>query len=147
MIISNSNPIKNAAKLYGEQTKAAKSGSTAKTGPVQQKDEVILSPEAQEISLAQQALKDVARLNAEIADLREALSIQRAEWAYLNRPDRLRELSTINFDRLGLLPMQPEQFGHASQIAFPVVEEELPLIIDPVDVMGEQEPADQEVTP
>lgn len=95
----------------------------------------------------QQALKDVARLNAEIADLREALSIQRAEWAYLNRPDRLRELSTINFDRLGLLPMQPEQFGHASQIAFPVVEQELPLIIDPVDVMGEQEPADQEVTP
>lgn len=95
----------------------------------------------------QQALKDVARLNAEIADLREALSIQRAEWAYLNRPDRLRELSTINFDRLGLLPMQPEQFGSASQIAFPVVEKELPLITDPVDVVGEQDPADEETAP
>ena len=52
----------------------------------------------------QQALKDVARLNAEIADLREALSIQRAEWAYLNRPDRLRELAlpVILVVRLGL---------------------------------------------
>ena len=29
----------------------------------------------------QQALKDVARLNSDIADLREALSNQRAEWA------------------------------------------------------------------
>ncbi|MDR0810595.1 MAG: cell division protein FtsL [Gemmobacter sp.] len=67
----------------------------------------------------QQALKDVARLNGEIADLRQALSIQRAEWAYLNRPDRLRELSTINFDKLGLLPLEPEQFGQASQIIYP----------------------------
>ena len=67
----------------------------------------------------QQALKDVSKLNIEIADLREALSIQRAEWAYLNRPDRLRDLATINFDRLGLLPMQPTQFGTAEQVAFP----------------------------
>jgi len=65
MIISNSNPIKIAAKLYGEQTKVAKSGSTAKTGPVQQKDEVILSPEAQEISLAQKALKAVPEVRAD----------------------------------------------------------------------------------
>mgnify|MGYP003584151774 CR=1 FL=1 len=62
----------------------------------------------------QQALKDVSKLNREIAALRDALSIQRAEWAYLNRPDRLRELATINFDTLGLLALQSEQFGQAA---------------------------------
>ncbi|HEX9859157.1 MAG TPA: cell division protein FtsL [Paracoccaceae bacterium] len=85
----------------------------------------------------QQALKDVTRLQAEIADLREALSIQRAEWAYLNRPDRLRELATINFDRLGLLPLEPEQFGQAGQVAYPAPD--LPLITQPVDIVGDQE--------
>lgn len=94
----------------------------------------------------QQALKDVARLNAEIADLRDALSIQRAEWAYLNRPDRLRELSTINFDRLGLLPLEPEQFGQSSQIAYPMPDLPLPDINAPVYVSGEL-PAGEEQVP
>lgn len=67
----------------------------------------------------QDALGEVSALQNEIADLRESLAVQRAEWAYLNRPDRLRDLATINFDRLGLLPMSPEQFGSAAQIAFP----------------------------
>jgi hypothetical protein len=51
----------------------------------------------------QAALRGLSDLQDEIADLRDALSVQRAEWAYLNRPDRLRELATVNFDRLGLL--------------------------------------------
>ncbi len=67
----------------------------------------------------QQLLKDVSRLNSEIGGLREALAIQRAEWAYLNRPDRLRELVNINFDRLALLPMTPEQFGSPEQVTYP----------------------------
>lgn len=86
----------------------------------------------------QQALKDVARLNSDIADLREALSIQRAEWAYLNRPDRLRELSTINFDRLGLLPLEPEQFGLTSQIAYPMPDLALPAMDGVVDVSNQE---------
>ena len=65
------------------------------------------------------AASEVEALQDQIAGIRESLTIQRAEWAYLNRPDRLRDLATINFDRLGLLPMQPSQFGTAEQVAFP----------------------------
>ncbi|MES2915245.1 MAG: cell division protein FtsL [Pseudomonadota bacterium] len=67
----------------------------------------------------QAALKEVEGLQRQIVGLRETLSVQRAEWAYLNRPDRLRDLTTANFDRLGLLPMEPSQFGAAAQVAYP----------------------------
>jgi len=83
----------------------------------------------------QGTLKDVRALQNEISSLREALSVQRAEWAYLNRPDRLRELAEMNFDRLGLLPMEPGQFGTVGQVVFPIPE--IPAITGPVDVMGE----------
>ena len=67
----------------------------------------------------QAAQREVTDLQNEIAGLREALTIQRAEWAYLNRPARLRQLATLNFDRLGLLPMEPQQFGTAQLVAMP----------------------------
>ncbi len=67
----------------------------------------------------QAALKEVTLLQDEIAALREGLSVQRAEWAYQNRPERLRELVTLNFDRLGLFPMEPTQFGAAADVAYP----------------------------
>jgi hypothetical protein len=89
----------------------------------------------------QSALRDMARLQNEIASLREALALQRAEWAYLNRPERLRELATLNFDRLGLLPLEPTQFGVAAQISYPAPAllplDEFPDITDPVDVTGQ----------
>ena len=67
----------------------------------------------------QAALKEVEGLQRQIVGMREALTMQRAEWAYLNRPDRLRQLATLNFDRLGLLPMEPQQFGTAQLVAMP----------------------------
>jgi hypothetical protein len=82
----------------------------------------------------QARLKEVEALQRQIVGLREALSVQRAEWAYLNRPGRLRELATANFDRLGLLPMEPSQFGQAAQIAYP--QPELPDISFTTDVQG-----------
>jgi len=82
----------------------------------------------------QAALKEVQTLQRQISGLREALAIQRAEWAYLNRPDRLRQLATANFDRLGLLPMEPSQFGSAAQVAYPRAR--LPQIDSPVDIQG-----------
>ena len=82
----------------------------------------------------QTALREVRALQSEIADLREALSVQRAEWAYLNRPDRLRELAGVNFDRLGLLPMEPGQFGVTAGVAYPVPE--IPAIELPEGASG-----------
>ena len=82
----------------------------------------------------QAALNEVEALQRQIVGLREALSVQRAEWAYLNRPDRLRDLATVNFDRLGLLPMEPHQFGNAADVAYPRAA--LPEIEFPVDTQA-----------
>lgn len=73
----------------------------------------------------QAALREVSQLQDEISLLQEALAVQRAEWAYQNRPDRLRELVTLNFDRLGLLPMTPDQFGSAADVAYPAPDADL----------------------
>ncbi len=82
----------------------------------------------------QASLRDVKELRSEIADLRERASILRAEWAYLNRPERLADLADMNFDRLGLLPLRPDHFGHIDQITYPI--EPLPPISVPIEVMS-----------
>lgn len=64
-------------------------------------------------------VSEVSNLQREISRLRDELSTQTAEWAYLNRPDRLRELVNLNFERLQLMPMEPAQLGFAAQVAFP----------------------------
>lgn len=72
----------------------------------------------------QQALREAAALQAEVRDLREAIGVHRAEWAYLNRPDRLSELVLMHFPDAPLMPMTPQQFMRLSQ---------LPLAPDPAD--------------
>ncbi|MGY6632589.1 MAG: cell division protein FtsL [Alkalilacustris sp.] len=67
----------------------------------------------------QQAMSELRQLQREIGALREAVAVQRAEWAWLNRPDRLRMLAELNFERLQLMPLRPDQFGEIDQIAFP----------------------------
>ena len=85
----------------------------------------------------QDALREAERLQRDIGRKREALAVLRAEWAYLNRPERLRELADINFDRLGLLPLTPEQFGRVDQVAFPDLA--LGMITNPIEVVGSLE--------
>lgn len=88
----------------------------------------------------QESLKEVSRLNREIGSLREGLALQRAEWAYLNRPDRLRDLVVLNFDKLGLLPLEPEQLGGTTQIAYPKAPRP-PELTGAVDTVAETAPA------
>ena len=67
----------------------------------------------------QHQLKQMAVLQNEIGTLRDEIAMQKAEWAYLSRPDRLRDLASMNFDRLGLMPIEPLQLGSAEQVAMP----------------------------
>ncbi len=88
----------------------------------------------------QRVLGETRQLQREIGAAQVRLSVLRAEWAYLNRPNRLRELANINFDRLGLLPLRPDQFGRVDEVSFPVVDL-LPLM-NPIDIstLAEEEP-------
>jgi hypothetical protein len=79
----------------------------------------------------QEALDRVADLNEEIAAEREALAVLKAEWAYLNRPDRLRQLVDLNAEALGLADLTPEQFGDAAMVAYPPPAEVLPAGAEP----------------
>lgn len=77
----------------------------------------------------QEAIERTEQLQREIGVARSRLSVLRAEWAYLNRPDRLRDLAELNFDRLGLLPLRPAHFGNVDQVSFPVID---PDAFDPI---------------
>ena len=68
-------------------------------------------------------LREIDRLNAEIAERREALQVLRVEWAYLNNPERLRRLVARNNADLALMPIAPDRFGHVAAVPFPPIEE------------------------
>jgi hypothetical protein len=89
----------------------------------------------QENFQTQSALKQVEILHGDIGKSRETLSVLKAEWAYLNRPDRLRDLADMNFERLQLIELTRRHFDDFDHIKFstPDIMGELS---DPVDAIG-----------
>jgi len=63
----------------------------------------------------------LARINAEIIRTQEAIQVLRAEWSYLNRPDRLADLATRHLD---LVPASGRQIA----VSLTAVPEARPVI-------------------
>lgn len=70
-------------------------------------------------------MRHVASLERQIADERQTMAVLRAEWAYLNRPDRLLALSEKHFDALRLMPLHPDHFSDATTVAYPIPQDQL----------------------
>jgi len=87
----------------------------------------------------QTAMKAARDLKQQISAARERMRILNAEWAYLNRPERLRDLADMNFTRLGLLPMEAYQFSMPDQIPYPP--KEIVSIEAAIDVAASNEVA------
>ena len=62
------------------------------------------------------ALREMERVERAIVRERRALAVLDAEWAYLNRPDRLRDLARLNDAHLRLAPLTAEAFGRLDQV-------------------------------
>lgn len=67
----------------------------------------------------QEAMKRVHRLQSDLARERQSIAMLRAEWAWLNRPDRLAALVVEHNTTLGLVPLDPAHFAVVTDIAFP----------------------------
>lgn len=83
----------------------------------------------------QDRFDDVAELRRDIAREREAITVLKAEWAWLNAPERLAELTRAHEDELGLVPMKPEHFAHVAEIEEPPVDDGM----EPVALIGMEE--------
>tara|TARA_B100000575_G_scaffold134709_1_gene107314 strand:- start:190 stop:549 length:360 start_codon:yes stop_codon:yes gene_type:complete len=68
----------------------------------------------QENVKTQIAMKKSEELQAEIGKARAKLTVLKAEWAYLNRPERLIHLTNLGFDQLKLGPIRAANFGEVN---------------------------------
>lgn len=79
----------------------------------------------------QGSMAERREIHRDIRALNEALEVQKAEWAFLNRPDRLRKLVELNFDSLGLDRMTGAHFGRIDEVPYPLP---VALITPPADL-------------
>ena len=70
----------------------------------------------QENVKTQMAMKKSEELQAEIGKARAKLAVLKAEWAYLNRPERLIHLTNLGFDQLKLGPIRAANFGEVNRL-------------------------------
>lgn len=82
------------------------------------------------------ALREVAALQTEIGRLSERRAVLAAEWAWLTRPERLRDLAELNYQRLELLPLLPSQFARVDEVPFPAAPAVAPPSIELVRLDG-----------
>ncbi|MEM9049116.1 MAG: cell division protein FtsL [Pseudomonadota bacterium] len=68
----------------------------------------------------QEAMQRVQRLQSDLARERQSIAMLRAEWVWLNRPDRLAALVAEYNATLGLVPLDPAHFASLPEIAFPL---------------------------
>ena len=88
----------------------------------------------------QHVIGETEEIQREIGTARARLAVLRAEWAYLNRPDRLRDLAELNYNSLQLLPLHAGQFGRVDQVVYP--QQDLQFDLDGA-VMVSSDGADQ----
>ena len=65
----------------------------------------------QESYKAKVTLNMIKTIKKDISYTQERLSVLKVEWAYLNRPDRLRALADLNFKSLKLIELNTKHFG------------------------------------
>ncbi|MBX9726578.1 MAG: hypothetical protein K2X09_04865 [Rickettsiales bacterium] len=85
----------------------------------------------------QDVQRNVAALETELANEKESLHLLNAEWAYLNRPDRLRQLADRHLD---LVPLDSRQIEKVSVLPAAVRVDETPRMnemVQPVSANGE----------
>ena len=79
-------------------------------------------------------LDNIGQLNEDIGLANSRLRVLRAEWAYLNRPERLLQLVNANFPDLKLLQLTSDHFARLEQIPFQG--QDLELITEPIEVIN-----------
>lgn len=89
----------------------------------------------QENYATQASLREFRDLNRQIGAAHARINMLQAEWAYLNRPDRLRDLVNLNYQRLMLVPLMPESFDVVDRI--PMAPEEYIPLLDATQVSSD----------
>ncbi len=62
------------------------------------------------------AERRVATIENQIIQETDKIEVLRAEWAYLNRPERLTRLAEANFEILRLVPVRADHYGDIADV-------------------------------
>lgn len=89
---------------------------------------------------AKETEKNIANLQKQIKEEKEALLLLKAEWSFLNRPERVQQLSERFAKQLGLTDVKPYQIGEAEDLperSSPASGEEDEAVQSIDDLLGE----------